>query len=254
MHMFGVRRSISPGSPLGNLSSSTSAADERDPGATGRSGVELADQGAGVARAQPRLSTGTGCLSAGVGSAGSDTLRKRGGHGPTVTFARRLLIAIMALTVSLAIMALRPAPAHAQTVVSVINLPAVVIDNQCNGEPVALSGRLLTVVTTRSTPNGGTTVRSTSVTQGLQGTGLVSGVSYRAVERSGTVVNQLPPTPGTGTFFSTVTTLLLPRAARRRPGRLAAPSWVSSPARELRLHRQPALGSRPPWHQLWPSR
>ena len=135
---------------------------------------------------------------------------------PTVTFARRLLIAIMALTVSLAIMALRPAPAHAQTVVSVINLPAVVIDNQCNGEPVALSGRLLTVVTTRSTPNGGTTVRSTSVTQGLQGTGLVSGVSYRAVEISGTIVSQLPP-PGTGTFYSTVTTLLIPQAAPHQP-------------------------------------
>jgi hypothetical protein len=131
---------------------------------------------------------------------------------PAVTFGRRLLIAIMALTVSLAIMALRPAPAHAQTVVSVINLPAVVIDNQCNGEPVALSGRLLTVVTTRSTPNGGTTVRSTSVTQGLQGTGLVSGVSYRAVEVSGTVVNQLPP-PGTGMFYSTVTTLLIPQGS-----------------------------------------
>ena len=135
---------------------------------------------------------------------------------PTVTFARRLLIAIMALTVSLAIMALRPAPAHAQTVVSVINLPAVVIDNQCNGEPVALSGRLLTVVTTRSTPNGGTTVRSTSVTQGLQGTGLVSGVSDRAVEISGTIVSQLPP-PGTGTFYSTVTTLLIPQAAPHQP-------------------------------------
>jgi hypothetical protein len=113
---------------------------------------------------RPRLSAGTGCSSARVGSAGS----------------------------------------------------AVVIDNQCNGEPVALSGDLLTVVTTRPTPSGGTTVRSVSVTQGLKGTGLVSGVSYRAVEVSGTVVNQLPP-PGTGTFFSTVTTLLIPRAAPHRP-------------------------------------
>jgi hypothetical protein len=43
-----------------------------------------------------------------------------------------------------------------------------------------------------------------------EGTGLVSGVSYRAVELSGTLVNQLPP-PGTGTFFSTVTTLLIPQ-------------------------------------------
>jgi hypothetical protein len=45
----------------------------------------------------------------------------------------------------------------------------VVIDNQCNGEPVALSGDLLTVVTTSPTPNGGATVRSVSVTQGCRG-------------------------------------------------------------------------------------
>jgi hypothetical protein len=135
-----------------------------------------------------------------------------------VTFGRRLLVAMMALVLSLAIVALRPAPAQAQTVVSVINLPAVVIDNQCNGEPVALSGDLLTVVTTSPTPNGGATMRSVSVTKGLQGTGLVSGVSYRAVELSGTVVNQLPP-PGTGTFFSTVTTLLIPQGS-------AAPSML----------------------------
>jgi hypothetical protein len=129
-----------------------------------------------------------------------------------VTFGRRLLIAMMMVALSLAIMALRPAPAQADTVVSVINLPAVVIDNQCNGEPVALSGDLLSVVTTRPTPDGGATVRSVSVTRGLQGTGLVSGVSYRAVELSGTLVNQLPP-PGTGTIYNTVTTLLIPQGS-----------------------------------------
>ena len=35
-----------------------------------------------------------------------------------VTFGRRLLVAMMALVLSLAIVALRPAPAQAQTVVS----------------------------------------------------------------------------------------------------------------------------------------
>jgi hypothetical protein len=55
-------------------------------------------------------------------------------------------------------------------------------------------------------------VRSVSITQGLKGTGVLSGVSYRAVELSGAVVNQLPP-PGTGTFFSTVTTLLIPQGS-----------------------------------------
>jgi hypothetical protein len=135
---------------------------------------------------QSATDTAMGCSSVRIGSTGSDLLRKRGGQ--------------------------------AQTVVTVINLPAVVIDNQCNGEPVALRGRLLTVVTTHPTPNGGTTVRSVSVTQGLEGTGLVSGASYRAVELSGTVVNQLPP-PGTGTFLSTVTTRLIPQGS-------AAPSML----------------------------
>lgn len=128
------------------------------------------------------------------------------------TFARRLLIAMMVPALSLAIVALRPAPARADTVISVINLPLVVIDNQCNGEPVGLSGDLLTVVTTRSTPDGGTTLRAVSVTRGLRGTGLVSGVSYRAVELSGTFATQLPP-PGTGTFYYTVVTLLVPQSS-----------------------------------------
>jgi hypothetical protein len=129
-----------------------------------------------------------------------------------VTFGRRLLMAIIALALSLAMLALRPVPASAETVVSVINLPAVVIDNQCNGEPVALSGDLLTVVNTRPTPEGGTTVRSVSITRGLQGRSLVSDVSYRAVELTGTIINQLPP-PGNGTFISTVLTLLLPQGS-----------------------------------------
>jgi hypothetical protein len=128
-----------------------------------------------------------------------------------VTFGRRLLIAMMVPALSLAIVALRPAPARADTVVTVINLPGVVIDNQCSGEPVGLSGKLLTVVNTRPTPDGGTTLRAVSVTQGLQGTGLVSGVSYRAVEISGTFATQLPP-PGTGTFDYTDVILLVPQS------------------------------------------
>jgi hypothetical protein len=128
-----------------------------------------------------------------------------------VTFGRRLLIAMMVPALSLAIVALRPAPARADTVISVINLPLVVIDNQCNGEPVGLSGDLLTVVTTRPTPGGGTALRAVSVTRGLRGTGLVSGVSYRAVEVSGTLATELPP-PGTGTFHYTDVILLVPQS------------------------------------------
>ena len=76
---------------------------------------------------------------------------------------------MMMPSLSLAIVALRSAAARADTVVSVINLPLVVIDNQCNGEPVGLSGDLLTVVTTRPTPDGGTALRAVSVTQACGG-------------------------------------------------------------------------------------
>ena len=159
-----------------------------------------------------------------------------------VTFGRRLLIATMTLTLSLAIVTLRPSPAQAQTVVTVINLPAVVIDNQCNREPVALSGDLLTVVTTRPTANGGTTVRSLSVTHGLKGTGLVSGVSYRAVELSGTVVNQLPhPAPARSSAPSPPCSS--PRAAPRRP---CCWWWWSRP-QLLRTEPSATRWSRPTW-------
>ena len=152
-----------------------------------------------------------------------------------VAFGRRLLTVILALALSLAILALRPVPAHAQTVIAEINLLLVIIDNQCNGEPVGLSGDLLIVVTTRPTPNGGTTVRSVSVTRGLRGRSLVSDVSYRAVEFTGTIVNYVPP-PGTGTFVSTVVTLLRPQGSAapamllvvRFRGTLAADGTVSN--------------------------
>ena len=97
-----------------------------------------------------------------------------------VTFGRRLLIAMMVPALPLAMVTLRPAPARADTVISVINLPGVVIDNQCNGEPVGLSGELLTVVTTRPTPSGTPRCgRSRSPGEGLatvlQGTSQVPG-------------------------------------------------------------------------------
>jgi hypothetical protein len=56
----------------------------------------------------------------------------------------------------------------------------------------------------------------------------VSGVSYRAVEVGGTVVNQLP-LPGTGTFYSTVTTLLIPQgSAAPAKGTVAPDGTVSN--------------------------
>jgi hypothetical protein len=81
-----------------------------------------------------------------------------------VAFGRRLLIMMMALAVSLAIMTLRPACSNGR---QCVNLPAEVIDNQCNGEPVSLSGDLLTVVTTRPTARFGAEQVSAGETQML---------------------------------------------------------------------------------------
>jgi hypothetical protein len=117
---------------------------------------------------------------------------------------------LVGLTLILALLALvvPAAPASAQTIVTVVNYPGQVRDNQCNGEPVALDGELRMVTSITPTANGGTRVRMTSVTRGLQGTGLVSNVSYRAVEIQHSVANYVPP-PGTGTFQSVVATLLI---------------------------------------------
>ena len=91
-----------------------------------------------------------------------------------------------------------------------INIPATVIDNRCNGEPALLSGDLHIIVNTTPTPGGGTKVRAVSFTEGLEGASLVSGVPYRGIEATLTFTKTLPP-PGTGTFLDVHSTLLLPQ-------------------------------------------
>jgi hypothetical protein len=108
--------------------------------------------GAATYRFHPSSEHRTGCSSVEEGFAGTDVVRKRGRHGNRCRLWPAPLIMMMALAVSLAIMALRPACSNGR---QCVNLPAEVIDNQCNGEPVSLSGDLLTVVTTRPTARCG---------------------------------------------------------------------------------------------------
>jgi hypothetical protein len=56
-----------------------------------------------------------------------------------------------------------------QTVDVTINLPALVLDNLCNGDVVNLSGDLRIRTTTTPTRNGGYTVRSSAIARDLQG-------------------------------------------------------------------------------------
>jgi hypothetical protein len=55
------------------------------------------------------------------------------------------------------------------TVDVTINVPAMVVDNLCNGDVVNLSGDMRIVTTTRPTGNGGYTVRSSAMAAGLRG-------------------------------------------------------------------------------------
>ena len=55
------------------------------------------------------------------------------------------------------------------TVDVTINVPAMVVDNLCNGDVVNLSGDMRIVTTTRPTGNGGYTVQSSATAKGLQG-------------------------------------------------------------------------------------
>jgi hypothetical protein len=107
------------------------------------------------------------------------------------------------------LLGLAPAAARAETVVAVIHVPAMVVENSCNGDQVNLSGDLRIKVTTKATKDGGTTVRSTTVGH-LSGQGLVTQLQYRSVDKEESFAYYAPP-PGTGTFFDTQSTKLVPK-------------------------------------------
>jgi hypothetical protein len=127
----------------------------------------------------------------------------------SVAIGRRPLIAMSALVLSLMVVVAWSAPAHAETVYTVINYPGQVRDNRCNGEPIGLNGDLHILTTTTPTANGGSRVRTVAVTQGLEGASLVSNVPYHAVEVTLSFGHYVPP-PGTGSFRYLVATLLVP--------------------------------------------
>jgi len=61
------------------------------------------------------------------------------------------------------------APGGSKTVDITVNVPAMVIDNLCNGDTVNLSGDMRIITTTTPRSNGGYTVSSTTIAKGLQG-------------------------------------------------------------------------------------
>ncbi len=98
---------------------------------------------------------------------------------------RRLLLLPAALLV-VATSFPAPAPALAQTTVNItLSVPATVIQNPCSPEAVVLSGDLHLVIHVTEDNRGGYHMEVETNTEGLSGTGLTTGVSYRASETTG---------------------------------------------------------------------
>jgi hypothetical protein len=114
---------------------------------------------------------------------------------------------------TLAAVALIAAPAQAgggQTVHYRVHVPAMVLDNLCNGEPVALSGDLDITTSTRPARNGGYTVTSTTNSRNLRGPGLVTQLPYRGNDDEQSYAYYAPP-PYPSSYEVTHWTKLIPR-------------------------------------------
>lgn len=127
------------------------------------------------------------------------------------TTRRRVGMALLALLL-LATLPPQQATAHdsrGRTTRTTIHIPLIVLDNLCaNAEPVALSGDLYVVVTTRAERNGYRVV-SRSYAPDLRGQGLVSGVSYRGSDGENSVAYYAPP-PYPSRWSVTHWTVLIP--------------------------------------------
>jgi hypothetical protein len=98
-----------------------------------------------------------------------------------------------------------------QTVTTTINLPALVLDNLCNGDVVNLSGDLRITTTTTPRSGGGFTVRSTADARGLRGERIfpLPAIGYRGDDREDTYSYYAPP-PQPSTHSYTHWTKLVP--------------------------------------------
>jgi hypothetical protein len=82
-----------------------------------------------------------------------------------------------------------------ETVRTTINLPALVLDNLCNGDVVVLSGDLHITTTTTPQRNGGFTVRSSADARNLRGDRIapLPAIGYHGWDREDTFSYYAPP-------------------------------------------------------------
>jgi len=93
-----------------------------------------------------------------------------------------------------------------------INIPALPLDNLCNGDVVNLSGDMRIITRTRPTSNGGYTVTSTATAKNLRGTRIVPlpMIAYRGEQTENSYSYYAPP-PGTGVSRIAHWTKLVPQ-------------------------------------------
>jgi hypothetical protein len=102
------------------------------------------------------------------------------------------LTSILACCAGLLVLAPASAPAAGRTVTYTLHVPAMVVDNLCNGEPVVFSGDLHIRETTRVSGTG-YTVESSTNARNLHGPGLVTGTEYSGQDTENTFAYYAAP-------------------------------------------------------------
>lgn len=110
----------------------------------------------------------------------------------------RWYMAALALAAALTLLAAPPGEASRNkgtTVKTTINIPALVLDNLCNGDVVNLSGDLHIRTTTTPRRNGGYTVESTAIARDLRGNRIAPTppIRYRGADGENTYSYFAPP-------------------------------------------------------------
>jgi hypothetical protein len=93
-----------------------------------------------------------------------------------------------------------PVSAHAGALTESVDFNSFVTD--CNGDTIQLSGRLLIVQTATSTPSGGFVVSAHFQPQGISGTNLQTGATYRGTGVTRDIVVTSPAGGTTATFVN----------------------------------------------------
>ena len=101
-------------------------------------------------------------------------------------------------------------PSGPSTDVYVLHLEGQPFDNSCNGDVTVLRGELTIVTTHIPTRDGGEIVQGNAVTTNLVGSGLPSGLTYRAAHAEVSFVRYLPPERGGYTSTDLMLWLLVP--------------------------------------------